>query len=123
MNFQISNQRQFDLRLQEFLDDLKTRDYSETTVNGYKSFLKKTWTYISQAGSPYTLETSQLFGDEIALGIPLSESSKKHIRTSIRRFNDYLSEQPYVFRHGSGREKPPEIFQKVLDDYVEDMSA
>lgn len=123
MNFQISNQRQFDLRLQEFLEDLETRDYSETTVNGYKSFLKKTWTYISHSGSPYTLETSQLFGNEIALGIPLSESSKKHIRTSIRRFNDYLSKQPYVFRHGNGREKPPEIFQKVLDDYVGDMSA
>lgn len=123
MDFQIRSQQQFDLRLQEFLDDLKTRDYSETTVNGYKSFLKKTWMYISQAGSPYTLETSRLFGDKIVLGIPLSESSKKHIRTGIRRFNDYLSEQPHVFRQGSGREEPPEIFQKVLDDYLADMSA
>ncbi len=123
MNFQISNQQQFDLRLQEFLDDLKTRDYSKTTVNGYKSFLKKAWAHITQAGDIYTLKTCQLFRDEIALGFPHSESSRKHIRTSIRRFNDYLSEQPYVFRQGSGREEPPEIFQTVLGDYVADLLA
>ena len=123
MNFQISNQQQFDLQLQEFLDDLKTRDYSETTVNGYKSFLKKAWAHITQAGDTYTLKTSQLFRDEIALGFPLSESSRKHIKTSIRRFNDYLSEQPYVFRQGNGREEPPEIFQIVLGDYVADLLA
>lgn len=72
MDFQISNQRQFDLRLKEFLDYLKARDYSETTVNGYKSFLKKAWTYISQAGSSNTLKTSQVFGYELTLGPPLS---------------------------------------------------
>lgn len=123
MDFQISNQQQFDLRLQEFLDDLKTRDYSATTVNCYKSFLKKAWAHITQAGDAYTLKTSQLFRDEITLGLPLSENSRKHIRTSIRRFNDYLSEQPYVFRQGSGREEPPEIFQTVLGDYVTDLIA
>jgi len=123
MDFQISNQQQFDLRLQEFLDDLKTRDYSETTVNGYKSFLKKAWAHITQAGDTYTRKTSWLFRDEIALGFSLSESSRKHIRTSIRRFNDYLSEQPYVFRQGGSREEPPEIFQKVLGDYVADLHA
>jgi site-specific recombinase XerD len=123
MDFQINNQQQFDFRLQEFLVDLKKREYSEATVNGYKTYIKKTWSYILHADVPYTLKTSQLFGNEIAPGLPLSESSKKHIRTSIRRFNDYLSEQPYVFRQSSGHEEPHKIFQKVLDDYLEEMYA
>jgi len=32
MDFKIDNQREFDLRLEGFLDDLKKRDYSESTL-------------------------------------------------------------------------------------------
>jgi len=123
MDFQINNKQQFDLRLQEFLDNLKSRDYSETTVSGYKSFLKKVWQYFSKAEVPYTPKASYIFGEEAVLNLPLSESSKKHIRTSIRRFNAYHSKQEYVFRQGNNREEPPEIFQNVLYDYMADMSA
>src|SRR5659263_611475 len=72
--------------------------------------------------STYTQESSQRFISDILPELQLSNSCTKHIQTAIRRFNDYLSQQPYVFRQGSGKEETPEIFQKVLDDYIECMN-
>lgn len=120
MYFQIKNQQQFDLQLQEFLDTLKERGYSESTINGYKSFLRKAWAYITQLGSGFanSKEKSQEFTVECLPELPLSDSCKRHIRTAIRRFNDYLAKQPYVFRKASGKENPPDIFRKVLEDYI-----
>lgn len=118
MDFQINSQQQMDTRIQKFLDDLAEKGYSEKTTAGYRSFVKKAWTHISHQGYQYTLETSQTFVSEIVHNLRLSESSKKHIRISIRRFNDYLSGQPHVFRQAAGQEAVPEIFREVFDGYL-----
>lgn len=123
MDFQINNQQHMDTRVQEFLDDLVKKGYSEVTAAGYRSFIKKAWTHISHQGYPYTLDTSQSFVSDTVHKLQLSESSKKHIRTSIRRFNDYLSGLPYVFRQTVGGESVPKIFSEVFDGYLFSMTV
>lgn len=60
--------------------------------------------------------------ENVVPGLPVSASSKRHIRTSIRRFNDYLSDNPYVFRKNKGAQLPPLIFQDIVNGYITDMS-
>ena len=47
---------------------------------------------------------------------------KKYILTSIRRFNDYLSGSPYIFRKNKGAQMPPLVFRDIVNDYITYMS-
>lgn len=123
MDFQVNIQTDFELQVEQFLHELLERGYSQPTINGYRSYLNRMKKYIlSLSKQMYTEKTAYEFMENVVPGLPVSASSKRHIRTSIRRFNDYLSDNPYVFRKNKGAQLPPLIFQDILNDYITDMS-
>lgn len=122
MDFQINIHTDFELQVEQFLHELLERGYSKTTVNGYRSYLSRMKKYIFSLPEPvYTEKTAHKYIENTVPYLPVSASSKKHIRTSIRRFNDYLSGRPYVFRENKGAQMPPLIFRDIVNDYITDM--
>lgn len=123
MDFQINIQTDFELQMEQFLHGLSERGYSQTTVNGYRTYLNRMKKYILSLPEPmYTEKAAHEFMENVVPRLPVSASSKKHIRTSIRRFNDHLSGRPYIFRKNKGAQMPPAIFRDIVNDYVADMT-
>jgi site-specific recombinase XerD len=118
MDFQISSQQRLGVQLQGFLDVLKEKGYAESTLAGYKPFIGKAWDYISQKNPPHSLEASQNFILRTVPEPPYSDSGRKRMRTSIRRFNGCLSNQPHAFRRAAGRGEPPDAFKPALEGYI-----
>lgn len=123
MDFQINIQTDFEMQAEQFLYELLERGYSQATVNGYRSYLNRIKKYILSLPEPmYTDKIAHKYVENIVPYLPVGASSKKHIRTCIQRFNDYLSGRPYVFRKNKGAHMPPSIFQDIINDYIDDMS-
>lgn len=123
MEFQINIQTDFELQAEQFLHEQLEKGYSQTTVNGYRSYLNRMKKYIrTRSELMCTDKTACEFMKHVVPALPVSASSKKHIRTSIRRFNDYLSGSSYVFRKNRGAQMPPVIFQEIVSDDITDMT-
>jgi site-specific recombinase XerD len=122
MDFLIRPQ-EFEGQIKKFLATMKERGYSEITLKSYQSFLRKTCSFVEQNGAlNYTKEYSEMFLTDILLGLPLSESYKKHTRTAVRRFNEYLCDSPYAYRQPKGGVEPPAVFRKTLECYLMEMA-
>lgn len=122
MDFQINIQTDFEMQAEQFLYGLLERGYSRATVNGYRSYLNRMKKYTLTLPEPmYTEKIAHKYMENTVLNLPGGASSKKHIRTSIQRFNDYLLRRTYVFRK-KGAQMPPWIFQSIMNDYIDDMS-
>ena len=124
MDFQIYTQTNFELQTKRFLQDLLERGFSKSTIAGYKSYLNRLKKYIfSIPGQIYTEKTARTFIENVVPTLSVSASTKKHIRASIRHFNDYLLHRPYKVRTTKGAQLPPRIFEDLLNDYVTDMTT
>lgn len=124
MDFQICTQANFESQAERFLQDFLERGYSKSTISSYKSHLNRLKKYVfSLSEQTYTEKSAHVFIEDILPTLTVSESTKKHIRTTIRHFNDYLSNRPYTFRINNSAQLPPLIFRNVIDDYVTDMST
>ena len=103
MDFQINIHTDFESHVEQFLLELLERGYSQNTVKGYRSYLNRMKKYILSLQEPvYTEKTAHTFMENAVPDLPVSTSSRKHILTSIRRFNDYLSGSPYICRKNKG---------------------
>lgn len=123
MDFQINIQTDFELQMEQFLHGLSERGYSQATINGYRAYLNRMKKYILSLPEPmYTEEVAHEFMENVVPRLPISTSSKKHIQTSIRRFNDHLAGRPYIFRKNKGAQMPPVIFRDIVNDYIADMA-
>ncbi|ATW26038.1 tyrosine-type recombinase/integrase [Candidatus Formimonas warabiya] len=115
--------QQLEGQIKKFLTAMKGRGYSETTLKSYQSFLRKACSFMEQNGTlSYTKEYSEMFLTDILSELPLSESYKKHTRTAVRRFNEYLSGSPYAYRQPQGGIEPPAVFRKILGCYLMEMA-
>ncbi len=124
MDFQICTQANFESQAERFLQDFLERGYSKSTISSHKSHLTRLKKYVfSLSEQTYTEKSAHVFIEDILPTLTVSESTKKHIRTTIRHFNDYLSHRPYTFRINNSAQLPPLIFRNVIDDYVTDMST
>lgn len=124
MDFQICTQENFESQAERFLQDFLGRGYSKSTISSYKSHLNRLKKYVfSLSEQTYTEEAARVFIVDILPTLAVSESTRKHIRTTIRHFNDYLSHRPYKFRINKSAQLPPLIFRNIIDDYVTDMAA
>ena len=123
MDFQINIHTDFESHVEQFLLELLERGYSQNTVNGYRSYLNRMKKYILSLQEPvYTEKTAHTFMENAVPDLPVSTSSRKHILTSIRRFNDYLSGSPYICRKNKGAQMPPLVFRDIVNDYITYMS-
>lgn len=121
MNFFIPEQ-QLECKMTEALAAFKEKGYSETTLKGYRSFLRKAWLFMkSGENSGYTKDASEAFLATVLPELSLSESYKRHVRTAVRRFNDYLSGTPYAYSCPKNSSEPPEVFRGVLEGYLASM--
>lgn len=124
MDFQICTQANFESQAERFLHDFSERGYSKSTISSYKSHLNRLKKYVfSLPEQTYTEKSALVFIADILPTLAVSASTRKHIRTTIRHFNDYLLHRPYKFRINKGAQLPPLIFRNILDDYVTDMAA
>lgn len=123
MDFQINIHTDFESHVEQFLLELLERGYSQNTVKGYRSYLNRMKKYILSLQEPvYTEKTAHTFMENAVPDLPVSTSSRKHILTSIRRFNDYLSGSPYICRKNKGAQMPPLVFRDIVNDYITYMS-
>ncbi len=121
MDFFIPEQ-QLEFKMTEALTFLKEKGYSETTLKSYRSFLRKAWLFMKSGGnSGYTKDASESFLTTVLPELSLSASSKRHVRTAVRRFNDYLSGTAYAYSCPKNSSEPPEVFQGVLEGYLASM--
>lgn len=98
MDFSLTPEH-FEEKIIPFLDTLKKKEYSESCCKWYKSALHFAASYIfTDESSKYSKGSSESFLNSALDALMISDSYKKHIRTAIRRFDDYLNGNSYVFR-------------------------
>ena len=105
-------------RLCKFILELDQIGYSKTTLNGYRAALRKAWKAIYAQTDFYSSSESNWFLKEILPDMQISCTYKKHIRTALRRWNDYLSNQPYKYRYTESKENLPMDYKMLLENYI-----
>lgn len=105
-------------RLCEFILELEHIGYSKTTLNGYRAALRKVWKAIYSKTDLYSKSESNWFMKEILPDMQISCTYNKHIRTALRRWNDYLSNQLYKYRCTESKEQLPVDYQMLLENYI-----
>ena len=105
-------------RLCEFILELDRIGYSKTTLNGYRTAIRKAWKAIYAQTDFYSNSESNWFIKEILPDMQISCTYKKHIRTALRRWNDYLSNKPYKYRCTVAKEKLTMHYQMLLENYI-----
>lgn len=100
-----------------FTSGLRKIGYSETTLKGYCSALRKAWSLFYAETDIYTEEVSDMFIEELLPHIKISDTYKRHIKTALRRWNDYLLNKPYLYKCSGFKKSLPVQYQVLLDSY------
>lgn len=98
------------------LNQLGDRGYMDSTLTAYKRFYNRLRAFINKRGTD--VYTEQV-GSEFLNTLHISDITLTSYKCAIRRLDDFINDRPYRCHYGSPPESVPEIYEGILNVYLE----
>ena len=105
--------------INEFLDSLRTRGYTEGSIKNYRWKLKSMERYMDKTSiDTYSQAVGNAFLEHRKQSMQYSKEYLQHLRVAVRRFSEFAIEDRYTLWQKPCRQECPSEFRADLDKYL-----